>query len=157
MYNHKNRIKNGTQISPYNWLLKSKWNIKQELVWQNGGQNFDKCRFYPQTERIYFLTKGTTANGFINLINQTDIIKDVAEGTDKEHKRSFPLKLAERFIICFPHSQIIYDPYMGSGTTAVAALKSNKNFLGSEISKKYCQISHNRIKQVMNTPTLFNE
>jgi len=144
MYNHKNRIRNGIQISPYEWLFKTKWNIKQEVVWFNGSQNFDKIRFYPMTERIYWLSKGTKTN-FVNVINQHDLIKDNAEGTNKEHKRSFPLSLAQRFIMCFNDSNIIYDPYMGSGTTAIAAIKENRNYIGSEISKDYCHIIEERI------------
>ena len=50
MYNHKNRIRNGKQITPYEWLLKTEWTLKQEIVWFNRSQNFDKCRFYPMTE-----------------------------------------------------------------------------------------------------------
>ena len=44
IYNHKNRIKKGIQITPYEWLLKSNFVIKQELVWINRSQNFDKIR-----------------------------------------------------------------------------------------------------------------
>ena len=54
MYQHKNRIKKGVQISPYEWI-KSLF-IKQEIVWINES-NFDKIRFYPFTERVYWLTK----------------------------------------------------------------------------------------------------
>jgi len=154
MYNHKNRIRNGVQITPYEWLLKTKWTIKQEIVWFNGSQNFDKCRFYPMTERIFWLSKGIKTN-FINNINQHDLIKDNAEGTNKEHKRSFPIKLAQRFIICFPDSNLIFDPYMGSGTTAIAAIKEGKNYLGSEISKKYHDIAKDRIKNQILTLELF--
>jgi modification methylase len=154
MYNHKNRIRNGKQISPYEWLLKSKWTIKQEVVWFNGSQNFDKCRFYPMTERIYWLSKGTDT-GFINIINQHDLIKDTAEGTDKEHKRSFPVKLAQRFIMCFPDAELIFDPYMGSGTTAIAAIKEKRKYLGSEISSKYYQLSEKRIHIENSQITLF--
>jgi len=145
MYNHKNRIKNGKQITPYEWLLKSEWTLKQEVVWFNGSQNFDKCRFYPMTERIYWLSKGTNTN-FTNAINQHDLIKDTAEGTDKEHKRAFPVKLAQRFIICFPDAELIFDPYMGSGTTAIAAIRENRKYLGAELSKKYYDLANKRIE-----------
>jgi len=134
MYNHKNRIRNGKQISPYEWLFKTNWTIKQEVVWFNGSQNFDKCRFYPMTERIYWLSKGINTE-FNNEINQHDLIKDNAEGTNKDHKRAFPLSLAERLIMCFPKSKTILDPYTGSGTTAIACHNLNKDFVGSEISK----------------------
>lgn len=154
MYNHKNRIKNGKQITPYEWLLKTEWTLKQEVVWFNGSQNFDKCRFYPMTERIYWLSKGTNTN-FTNAINQHDLIKDTAEGTDKEHKRAFPVKLAQRFIICFPDAELIFDPYMGSGTTAIAAIKEKRNFIGSELSKEYCDIAEKRLDPYLRQKTLF--
>ena len=154
MYNHKNRIKNGKQITPYEWLLKTEWTLKQEVVWFNGSQNFDKCRFYPMTERIYWLSKGTNTN-FTNAINQHDLIKDTAEGTAKEHKRAFPVKLAQRFIICFPDAELIFDPYMGSGTTAIAAIKEKRNFIGSELSKEYCDIAEKRLDPYLRQKTLF--
>jgi modification methylase len=154
MYNHKNRIKNGKQITPYEWLLKTDWILKQEVVWFNRSQNFDKCRFYPMTERIYWLSKGINTN-FTNAINQHDLIKDTAEGTDKEHKRAFPVKLAQRFIICFPDAELIFDPYMGSGTTAIAAIREKRNFIGSELSSKYCNNANKRIKNELSAPTLF--
>lgn len=145
MYNHKNRIKDGKQITPYEWLLKTSWTLKQEIVWFNRSQNFDKCRFYPMTERIYWLSKGTTTN-FVNSINQHDLLKDTPEGTDKEHKRAFPLKLAQRFIMCFPDAELIFDPYSGSGTTAIACVNEKRNFIGCEISKKYFEASLKRLQ-----------
>jgi len=146
IYNHKNRIRNGISISPYEWLLKSKWNIKQEIIWFNGSQNFDKIRFYPMTEKIFWLSKGIKTD-FINNINSNDIFNDKAVGTKKYHKRSFPLSLVRKFIICFPNAEIIYDPYIGSGTTAIASLKENRNFIGSEISENYYNYSKKRIKE----------
>ena len=154
MYNHKNRIKNGKQITPYEWLLKTEWTLKQEVVWFNRSQNFDKCRFYPMTERIYWLSKGTNTN-FTNAINQHDLIKDTAEGTDKEHKRAFPVKLARRFIVCFPDAELIFDPYMGSGTTAIAAIREKRNFIGSEISDDYVKIAEERLDPFLRQLTLF--
>lgn len=42
---------------------------------------------------------------------------------------------------------LVHDPFMGSGTTAVACKNLNRNYIGSEISKEYCQIAENRLKQ----------
>ena len=145
MYNHKNRIRNGKQITPYEWLLKTEWVVKQEIVWFNRSQNFDKVRFYPMTERIYWLSKGIETD-FINVINQHDLINDTPEGTNKEHKRTFPIKLAQRFIMCFPNAKLIYDPYMGSGTTAIACINEKRNYIGSEISKKCCDNAKKRLE-----------
>jgi len=40
---------------------------------------------------------------------------------------------------------VVYDPFMGSGTTAKIALLNNRNYIGSEISKEYCDIIKQRI------------
>lgn len=154
MYNHKNRIRQGKQISPYEWLFKTKWTIKQEVVWFNRSQNFDKCRFYPMTERIYWLSKGIETE-FHNEINSHDILKDIAVGTDKQHKRAFPLSLAEKLIACFPNSKNICDIYLGSGTTAIAAHNENKNFIGCELDTEYYEASLKRIKNHISQQRLF--
>ena len=43
---------------------------------------------------------------------------------------------------------IVYDPFMGSGTTALAAIKTNRKYLGSEILQEYADIAENRIKEL---------
>lgn len=154
MYNHKNRIRKGKQISPYEWLLKTDWVIKQEVVWFNRSQNFDKCRFYPMTERIYWLSKSTDTD-FLNEINSHDILKDLPVGTDKEHKRAFPLSLAEKLISCFPNSKVVCDIYNGSGTTTLAAHNQKKIFIGCELDKDYYEASIKRIKNHIAQQRLF--
>ena len=144
-YNHKNRIRNGWMISPYQWIFKSDWNLRQELVWFNGSPNFDKCRFYQMTERIYWLSKGVETK-FNNNINHHDFFKWEAEGTGNIHKRSFPKSLPLSMISCFPNG-IILDPFCGSGTTAVACKELGRKFIGIEINPKYCEIAELRLSQ----------
>jgi modification methylase len=149
LYNHKNRIKKGVQITPYQWILKTPFIIKQEVVWFNRSQNFDKIRFYPMTERVYWLTKSSETKLF-NSINHHDIFdtKDwCPEGTDKEHKRAFPVKMVSDLIKCFPTAKIILDPFIGSGTTAIACKQLNCSFIGFEISQEYCDVANKRLEQ----------
>jgi modification methylase len=146
-YNHKNRIKNGIQITPYEWLLKSNFIIKQEIVWQNGSQNFDKIRFYPMTERVYWLAKDRKTKMF-NAINHHDIFKAdewKPVRTKGTHKRAFPEEMCLDIISCFPAADVVLDPFVGSGTTALAAMKSGKNYIGFDISKEYCEIARKRL------------
>lgn len=147
IYNHKNRIRQGKQITPYEWLLKTEWIIKQEIVWFNGSQNFDKIRFYPMTERFYWMSK-TPKTKLFNAINHHDLFntKDwKAEGTNKQHKRSFPEKMVSDFLQCFPDALVIFDPFLGSGTTGKMALLNNRNFIGIEKDDKYFEIAKERI------------
>lgn len=148
-YNHKNRIKNGSQITPYEGLLKTDFVIKQEIVWQNGSQNFDKIRFYPMTERVYWLAKSSHTK-MHNAINHHDFFTRAEwqpVGTKGEHKRAYPVKMCEDIIACFDGAETIFDPYMGSGTTGVAALKAGRNFIGIELDNAYFQLAQNRLSE----------
>ena len=152
IYNHKNRIKKGLQISPYEWLFKSKFVIKQELVWINRSQNFDKIRFYPWTERVYWLSKSPNTK-LINTINKHDVF-DWNEwrpvGTQGSHKRAFPEKFVADMLNVFPDAKIILDPYMGSGTTGAVALNKGRNFIGFEIDKNYYNLAKKRLDIELN-------
>jgi len=143
MYQHKNRISKGVQISPYEWILKTKFIVKQEIVWINRSQNFDKIRFYPFTERVYWLTKDPKTK-LINKINKQDVF-DYKEwkpvGTKGMHTRAFPEKMVEDFLKVFPKAKIILDPFMGSGTVARVSRGMKRNFIGFEIEPKFVQLS----------------
>ncbi len=150
IYNHKNRISKGIQITPYEWILKTPFLIKQEIVWFNGSQNFDKIRFYPMTERIYWLAKSPKTKLF-NAINHHDFFDKKewkAVGTKGEHTRAFPEKMVEDILKCFPDAQTILDPFAGSGTTGVACQNLNRNFILMEQEPEYVEIIKKRL-----TPT----
>lgn len=151
IYNHKNRIKNGVQITPYEWLLKTNFTLKQELVWFNGSQNFDKIRFYPMTERIYWLAK-TPKTKLFNAISHHDLFGREdwkAVGTKGQHTRAFPEKMVSDFLLCFPDAQTVLDPFMGSGTTGVACKNLSRNFIGIELDKDYYEIAKKRIEETL--------
>lgn len=142
-YHHKNKV----QITPYQWLLKTRFIIKQELVWFNQTPNFDKCRFYPMTERIYWLSK-TKETMFFNHINHHDVFQWKPEGTKGNHRRAYPEKLVGDLLNCFEEAKVIIDPFMGSGTTAVACRKLGRHYIGFEINPEYCEIAKKRLAEV---------
>ena len=149
-YNHKNRIKKGVQVTPYEWLLKTDFIIKQEIVWQNGSPNFDKIRFYPMTERVYWLTKSANTKMY-NAINHHDFFTRAewrSVGTTGTHKRAYPVKMCSDIIACFESAKTVFDPFMGSGTTGVAAVESNRNFIGIELDETYFKIAEERIDSI---------
>lgn len=63
-----------------------------------------------------------------------------------KHPAPFPEELPTRLIKLFSFQEdVVLDPFMGSGTTAVAALKNGRHFVGYEISRDYLDIANNRI------------
>ena len=73
-----------------------------------------------------------------------------------EHPAIFPEQLANDHIISWSNeNDLIYDPFMGSGATAKMAIINKRNWIGSEISKEYCEIAEKRIKPYLNQTTLF--
>ena len=62
------------------------------------------------------------------------------------HPAPFPEELPNRLIKLFSFTNdIVLDPFMGSGTTAIAAIKNNRNFVGYEINEEYINLANNRI------------
>jgi len=54
-----------------------------------------------------------------------------------------------------PKSGVIYDPFMGTGSTAEVAIRSGRKFIGSEMSIEYCKIANKRIEPFLSQQTLF--
>jgi site-specific DNA-methyltransferase (adenine-specific) len=62
------------------------------------------------------------------------------------HPATFPDQLPIDVIQCFcPPSGIVLDPFMGSGTTALASIALGRNYIGYDISKEYCELAKRRI------------
>jgi len=69
---------------------------------------------------------------------------------DGKHPAPFPEKIAEDHIISWSNKgDVVFDPFMGSGTTAVACLKTGRRFIGIEIEAEYCDIARRRIEGVL--------
>lgn len=65
-----------------------------------------------------------------------------------KHPAIFPEKLANDHIISWSNeNDLVYDPFMGSGTTAKMSILNNRNWIGSEISSEYCEIIEERVKK----------
>ena len=146
IYNHKNRIKDHISLTPYIWLLKTKWIMKQELIWFNGSPNFDPSRFYPMTERLYWMNKSKYCF-FENKIKHHDLFDWQPVGSSQKHSRQFPIVMVKNMLVCFPEHFIVLDPFLGSGTTAVACKQLGRKCIGIEIEEKYCEIAVKRLAQ----------
>ena len=78
--------------------------------------------------------------------------------TDTEHPHQKPVDIVEKIIqTCSPEAGTVADLFLGVGTTAVAAKKLGRHFLGFEISPEYCKIAEDRIALVEAQPNLFDK
>ena len=76
----------------------------------------------------------------------------------KEHPCAKPIKTWTRLLDgCCSKDSIILDPFLGSGTTAVAAIQTGRRFIGIEIDPGYCEIARKRIAQAREQQDLFRK
>lgn len=146
-YNHKIRIKEKKAIHPMEWLLKTNFILKQEIVWDMGkSANSDKIRFFPYSERIYWLVKNKETKIF-NKENLSDVWRFVPKHKRKEtgHIAVMPVEIAENIIKATEY-KIILDPFAGSGTTGMACKNLNRNYILIEKEPKYIEIIKNRLQ-----------
>ncbi len=76
----------------------------------------------------------------------------ISRGVNKTaHPAVFPLQLASDHILSWSaQGDLVLGPFAGSGTTAAAAVQNNRNYLGFEISKEYCEIANERLALAKN-------
>jgi len=147
-YVHKNRHKDRKLITPYEWILplveQGHLKIYEEIVWDRGStHNHDKGYLYPETERIYILSKPDAKPYFRNYDPQgkhkgmSDVWR-IGRARNSFHDAAFPLELAERIVTCYSKPrELVMDPHCGSGTSFIAAVKNKRRFVGSELSQKH--------------------
>lgn len=74
--------------------------------------------------------------------------KKAVDQEAKQHPAPFPYDLAKDHILSWTNErEIVLDPMCGSGTSCVAALDNNRNFIGIDISSEYCELAKNRIQK----------
>lgn len=155
-YNHMDILNNHLTIHPsfiYDFY------IKQILIWNRSNTpKLDKNYFYPINEWIFWIKKNKESKTKFyrkKAAFQKSIINLRAD-IKNNHPAPFPLQLANNFILsCSDVNDIIYDPFMGSGTTAIASIINDRNFIGSEISEKYNKVSNKRILEHKSQKKLF--
>jgi DNA modification methylase len=76
----------------------------------------------------------------------TNVLHLATECANKSHSAAFPLSLPSWFIKLFTNpGGIVLDPFVGSGTTAVAATLLQRHFVGIEQNREYCELSRNSL------------
>ena len=88
-----------------------------------------------------------------------NVIHIATECANRDHSAAFPVELPDWFIKLFTEpGDLVLDPFIGSGTTAVAAFQLGRNYLGIEINPEYIELTNSRLsEQQMRIPQLGEE
>lgn len=138
--------------------LEKYFNVKNMIIWVKNSHTAGdlEAQFGKQYEIIFLVNKGRK---LINGVRLTDVWNfDKVSGNHQQHQNQKPVNLIEQCII--KHSKendIVFDGFMGSGTTGVACKNLNRQFIGIEIEEAYYKMAEKRINEKMVQTSLFGE
>ena len=149
-YNHKWRVQAGLIQDRHE--IVGEFPVRQIIIWQRkGGINFNPGYFLPTYEVIYLIAKKKFK--LADKANRYGDVWEFGQELNNSHPAPFPVSLIDR-IISSTNAQIIMDPFMGSGTTAVVAQGLGRHFIGFEISEDYCDVARKRIEKNKTYPEI---
>lgn len=142
-YNHKWRVQGGLLQDRHD--IVSGFPVRQIIIWQrNGGINFNKGYFLPTYEVIYLIAKPD-----FKLAPKANVLGDVwkiPQEKKNPHPAPFPIELATRCLESVGDGTVL-DPFLGSGSTGLAAETLGRKWIGIDLSKKYCDMAQKRIEK----------
>lgn len=140
-------------------LNKSGFTLLNEILWHktDATPNISCSRFVADHENFIWARKGNkhtfnydkmkSLNGGTQM--RSIWPKGKTSGGKKVHPTQKPNWLLERVLLSTSNEgEIVFDPFMGSGTTAVVAKKLNRNFLGCEINPEYLELANKRLNEL---------
>ncbi len=140
-YNHKWRVQSG-RLQDRADIVQG-FPVRQIIIWKrDGGINFNPGYFLPTYEVIYLIAKPDFR--LAPKANAQGDVWHIPQESKNPHPAPFPVELAQRCIQSTT-AGIVLDPFLGSGTTAIAAQACDRDWIGIEISKEYCRTAHERI------------
>lgn len=142
-------------VSYFEWILKNKTKFDL-LVWDKNKRTMRFAKSFTQDIeyiiRIYedkvSLNKITGDNG--KIISHYYTKRQMYLQPKGGHETMKPLELITNYILLSSQEgDLVLDPFMGSGTTGVACINTNRRFIGIEIEEKYFELSKKRIKETL--------
>lgn len=128
-----------------NWGYERGCNIAELAWYKPNAAPFTNNTFKSDLENIiYIREKGVKIKGISRLFTHNCGKSKYGHPTEK------PLEIIEKLIlVASSEGDLIFDPFMGSGTTAAACKELNRNFIGCEIESKYCEIAEKRLRKTI--------
>lgn len=141
-YNHKWRVQSGI-LQDRNDIVRG-FPVRQIIIWKRkGGINFNPGYFLPTYEVIYMITKPSFQ--LKKGANKYGDVWEIMQEMNNPHPAPFPVELIDR-IISSTEAHVVLDPFSGSGTTAIAAIKNNCDYICIDNSLQYCEMAKSRIE-----------
>ena len=124
--------------------------INDIIIWHKNNPIPLNKRLTNAIEYIFVLSKHPTGKYYTEKYTH-NVWKFPVDKGGKNHSAVFPITLPK---LCLEHfskeNDLILDPFMGSGTTAVACKEMNRNYIGFEINNQYAEVANKRIKENQN-------
>jgi len=107
-----------------------------------------KCKIKSKNNGVL---NGKEKDIIISDFRMRDNVWQMSQKGHKSHPAPFPEQLANDHIISWSNEgDLVYDPFMGSGTTAKMSILNNRNWIGSEMSSEYCDVIEKRLLDIDN-------
>ena len=135
--------------------------IRDKHICGNDKRNDGKRHEYKEDAKCHDDNKiGIKAVSFNPLGKNPGSVSDFwdipTKASKTKHFASYNVNLITKPILAgCPEGGLIYDPFMGTGTTAIHSIMNNRNFIGSEMSKDYLEIANKRISDMLLQTKLF--
>ncbi len=147
-FNHKPRRHDNKVYLPTDFISKSNLLLYQLIIWNRlSSPNIRKDVLLPCTEHIYWLTKSKpkTFKSRLDKDFQSEVWT-INPDKGSKHPAPFPEKLVENCVLLSSEiGDVVLDPFLGSGTTALVCKKNGRDFIGIELDKSYLELSKKRI------------
>lgn len=142
-YNHKWRVQAGL-LQDRNEIVKG-FPVRQIIIWRRrGGINFNPGYFLPTYEVIYLIAKKDFK--LKDGANKIGDVWDIMQEMKNPHPAPFPIELTNQ-IISSTNAKTILDPFSGSGTVAISAIKHNCHYICIDNSREYCLMAKERVER----------
>ena len=132
-------------IDKFKQAFEKYFKIKNILTWVKNNTSMGDLKgdFAPKTEFVLFMHKGRS---LIRGKRDSNVLEYKRTG-NKLHPTQKPVDLTEFLITKFSDDgQLVLDPFIGSGTTAIAAINTGRNFIGFELDEIYYNLANNRVE-----------
>jgi site-specific DNA-methyltransferase (adenine-specific) len=139
------------QLTSPNWLVDQCLDIaKQAIIWGGNYYTLPAVRCWLAWDKMQEHTSGHFEMAWSNMDKPTRTFRMSrveAHSKGKQHPTQKPLALMRWCLSLVPDAETVLDPFMGSGTTLLAAKLEGRKAVGIEINESYCEAAANRLAQ----------